>query len=131
MTAQMISPVGDMELALKDYRLMSRCVSILNWLCLEHLAGDFAVLDVQGEGRLAARTGQQRVGGMDVALGLEERGEDGLQIGGAAGKFDDDERDLGEGEPCSWKSARALSGSSETRRTMAASDVSRMLSATT
>ena len=52
---------------------------------LKHGAGNFAVLDMKRERRLAARAGEERIRGMDVALGLQERGENGLQVGRAAG----------------------------------------------
>ncbi len=61
-------------------------------------AGAFAVLNMEGKGGLAARTGEERVGGVDVALGLQEGSENGLEIGGAAGKFHDDEGNFGESE---------------------------------
>jgi hypothetical protein len=72
--------------------------------------GNLAVLDVKGERRLAARAREERVAGVDVALGLQERGEDALQVGGAAAKFDDDERDLGEGEAVLGKKRARLVG---------------------
>ena len=70
----------------------------LELILLQHAHRHLGVVDMEGEGRLAARAGEEGVAEVDIALRLEESAKEAAEILGAAGQLDHHQGGLGMGD---------------------------------